>query len=123
MNENFLIGYACPNNQLVSLLEEISELRSLNQQENFTTKSSMQTEKITSQAAAEIAIKGNYYIVGSVDTTGTVSFAANPAVHLNAAHARAECKRLALRTPDKTFVYVQLRGAERTVSQPTSVSI
>jgi hypothetical protein len=115
MNENFFGGYTLPPTRLLVSAETISELKNL--------ETHMYQEKITSQTSAEAAIKGNLFIIGTVDSAGIVSFSSTPTIHMTTAHARAECKRLAQRTPDKTFFYVQLKGAERTVSQPTSVSI
>ena len=81
------------------------------------------TSRITSQASGEQAIKDNNYIVGSLDNAGALSFAANPTLHTSAAYARTECRRLAALSPGKTYVFVLLAGAERTVQQPTLVSI
>ena len=81
------------------------------------------SEKITSQAIGEHAVKTQRFIVGSVNQNGEVSFASNPALHNDVYAARAECKRLAVQNPGKTFIFVQLKGAERVVPQPTHLSI
>jgi hypothetical protein len=81
------------------------------------------TSRINSQASGEQAIRNNNYIVGSLDSAGTLSFAANPTLHTSAQYARTECRRLAALSPGKTYVFVMLAGAERTVPQPTLVSI
>jgi hypothetical protein len=81
------------------------------------------TSRITSQASGEQAVKDNNYIVGSLDSAGALSFAANPTLHTSAQYARTECRRLAALSPGKTYVFVMLAGAERTVPQPTLVSI
>lgn len=83
----------------------------------------MNNTKITSQVNGEYAVRGRKFIVGSISTTGEVSFAANPTVQDTAAQARTECKRLAQSNPGKTFIYVALMGAERTIATPTAVSI
>ena len=81
------------------------------------------TSRITSQALGEQAVKDNNYIVGSLDSAGALSFAANPTLHTNAHFARTECRRLAALSPGKTYVFVLLAGAERAVPQPSIVSI
>lgn len=83
----------------------------------------MNNTKITSQLNGEAAVRGRKYIVGSISVNGDVSFAANPTVQDTAGQARNECKRLAQSNPGKTFIYVALMGAERTVVTPTAVSI
>ena len=80
--------------------------------------------KITYQIVDEQAVKQQKFIIGSIDPIkGVVSFSTNPALHEDAFTARAECKRLAVASPGKTFIFVQLRGAERVVPQPTTLSI
>ena len=81
------------------------------------------SDKINSQLVGEQAVKNQRFIVGSVSQNGDVSFAANPALHIDVFSARAECKRLALQNLGKTFIFVQLKGAERGVPQPTALSI
>lgn len=81
------------------------------------------TEKITSQAIGEHAVKNQRFIIGSISQKGEFSFSVNPALHTDIYTARAECKRLAIANPGKTYVFVQLKGAERVVPQPTTLSI
>ena len=81
------------------------------------------TSKIHSQLSGEMAIKAQKCIVGSLDTLGNLSFAANPVLHDSTSQARAECKRLAALSPGKTYLYTVLAGAERVVPSPTTVSI
>lgn len=83
----------------------------------------MNQTKINSQASGEAAVRANGVLVGSVDKYGTFSVAVNPVVHGNTLSARAECRRLAVQNPGKTFVYLVLGGAERAVPTPTTVSI
>lgn len=83
----------------------------------------MNTTKITNQSTMHDTVRNKQFIVGSFQPTIGLSFAANPTVQYSAVQARQECKRLAKLYPGKTFVYVQLQGAEMTVPQPTSVSI
>lgn len=78
---------------------------------------------IASQHVAEIAVKHRGFILGSVDFNGNVSFSANPSVHTTIDSARVEAKRLARLNANKTFIIVQLVGAERVITQPQSVSI
>ena len=78
--------------------------------------------KINTEADLHSAIKGKNYIIGSW-SNGGVSFSTNPALKYTEADARAECKRLAAVTNDKTYFYVRLMGAEKTISQPRIVSI
>lgn len=117
MNKEFYTGrldlpHPSKYEQVLLDLETINELNKIMNQEN-----------INSQASAEAAVKTNQFIIGSVDSSGNVSFAANPTLHYSAGLARQECKRLAIKNPGKTFVFVQLRGAERTVVQPSVISI
>lgn len=93
-------------------LEQINEL---NQIMNHT--------KITNEIIAHDAVRNKQYIVGSFHATTGISFSNAPAVQYSPMQARAECKRLAKMYPGKTFVYVQLQGAEMTVPQPQTVSI
>ena len=82
------------------------------------------SNKITSQIVGELAVKQQKFIIGSIDPIkGLVSFSTNPALHDDVFTARVECKRLAVANPGKTFIIVQLRGAERVVPQPTTLSI
>lgn len=82
------------------------------------------SNKITSQIVGELAVKQQKFIIGSIDPIkGLVSFSTNPVLHEDVFTARAECKRLAVANPGKTFIFVQLKGAERVVPQPTTLSI
>lgn len=83
----------------------------------------MNHDKIYSQTSGESAVKARRYIVGSLSDTGDVSFATNPTTHTSGSDARSECKRLAKQNPGRTFIFVQLVGAERAVVQPSIVSI
>lgn len=83
----------------------------------------MNTTKITTEKTAHDAIRNKQYIVGSFQPNIGLSFSATPTVQYSSMQARAECKRLAKLYPGKTFVYVQLQGAEMTVPQPQTVSI
>jgi hypothetical protein len=115
MNEDFNIGkiefqrYAALDIEAYLNINELNKI--------------MSNIKITSQTNGEYAVRGRKFIVGSISMNGDVSFAANPTVQDTAAQARAECKRLAQSNPGKTFIYVQLCGAERTIATPTAVSI
>ncbi len=83
----------------------------------------MNTIKITNEKIAHDAIRNKQYIVGSFQSGTGMSFSNTPTVQYSSMQARAECKRLAKLYPGKTFVYVQLQGAELTVPQPQTVSI
>jgi hypothetical protein len=93
-------------------LEQISELRTI-----------MNHTKITDQKTAHDAVRNRQYIVGSFSPTTGISFSTEPTVQYSSMQARTECKRLAKMYPGKTFIYVQLQGAEMLVPQPTTVSI
>lgn len=83
----------------------------------------MNTIKITNEKIAHDAVRNKQYIVGSFSPNTGMSFPTEPTVQYSSMQARAECKRLAKLHPGKTFVYVQLQGAEMTVPQPQTVSI
>lgn len=83
----------------------------------------MNHTKITDQKTAHDAIRNRQYIVGSFSPTTGISFSTEPTIQYSSMQARTECKRLAKMYPGKTFVYVQLQGAEMLVPQPTTVSI
>ena len=123
MNKDFYIGridlpHPYKYTQVLLDLEILNKLNTINELDE-----TMNQDNINSQASAEAAVKTNQFIIGSVDSSGIVSFAANPTLHYSAGLARQECKRLATKNPGKTFVFVQLRGAERTVVQPSVISI
>lgn len=79
----------------------------VNELENMT-----ETQRLNTQANFIIAVRKNYFVVGSVDDRGTMSFASNPVVHGGASAARAECARLAKLNPGKLYIFVQLAGGE-----------
>lgn len=79
--------------------------------------------KITTEKIAHDAVRNKQYIVGSFQSGTGISFSNTPTVQYSSMQARAECKRLAKLYPGKTFVFVQLHGAEMTVPQPQTVSI
>lgn len=81
------------------------------------------TFKINSIESGDQAISQRNFIVGSIDVNGMLSFTANPVVHSSQIMARQECKRLAKIYPGKTFLFVQLTGAERTRIEPTAISL
>lgn len=83
----------------------------------------MNNTKITTEKIAHDAVRNKQYIIGSFQPGVGMSFAEAPTVQYSAMQARAECRRLAKLQPGKTFVYVQLCGAEMTVPQPQTVSI
>ena len=103
MNQNEIQMYAHHFAQYVlrSDVEPINELKNI-----------MNNEKINTQACAINHTRNGRYIVGSVSTSGSLSFAENPAVQYTAADARTECKRLARLNPGKLFIFVKLSGAE-----------
>lgn len=76
---------------------------------------------ISTQNEAINAIKSQFYIIGSVDVAGNLSFSANPVIQPSASSARTECKRLASITPGKMYVFVQLRGAELIPNNTVSI--
>lgn len=115
MNKDFQIG---PNAFYEYSCRDVEAYYAINELAN-----TMNNTKITSQNNGEAAVRARQYIVGSISQTGEISFAANPTIQFTATQARTECKRLASMNPGKTFIYVQFQGAERTVVQPTSVSI
>lgn len=87
----------------------------INELENMNTKLVTQDNFIN-------AIKGsNRYIVGSVDSAGTLSFAQNPAYHTSTVDARAECKRLAKQYPGKLYIFVGLQGGEMVPANSISI--
>ncbi len=83
----------------------------------------MNITKLTNEQILHSSIRNNEFIIGSWNPGSGISFTANPTTHYTAAQARAECKRLAKLNPGKTFVFVELSGAEKVIPQPTSVSI
>ncbi len=83
----------------------------------------MTNVRITSQQIAHDAVKGKRFIVGSFTPATGISFNATPAVHFSAHDARTECRRLAALFPGKTYILVQLIGAELSVPQPKEISI
>lgn len=96
----------------ISSFEEMERLRKTLTPTIFELDQIMINDKLNSQAAAVSAIKNGYYIIGSVSTSGTVSFADSPTIHTNHITARAECKRLAALCPGKLYTFVRLHGAE-----------
>lgn len=72
----------------------------------------MNTDKITTLNGATSAIRNQFYIVGAFSVNGGVSFSPNPTIHTSASDARLECKRLAVNTPGKLYLFVKLSGAE-----------
>lgn len=89
--------------------EQINELENMN------------TKLITQNHFIDAIKAGGNYIIGSVDNFGHISFATNPANHPSAAHARAECKRLAKLTPGKLYLFVKLDGAEMVPANTLSI--
>jgi len=77
---------------------------------------------MSKQLTALNQIREGGFIVGSIDTNGTVSFSSAPRIHSTSIEARTECKRLAATQPGKAFIFVKLAGAEL-VPQATPVSI
>ena len=69
------------------------------------------------------AIVAKSYIIGSYYEGVGISFSINPSIHTSEQSARAECRRLAALNPDKTYLFVQLKGAEEVVSKPQNISI
>jgi len=96
----------------INSFEEMERLRASPNSTIFELDSIKMNNKITSQASATQAIKNQLFIVGSISSSGDVSFNPNPAIHLCASDARLECKRLAVNTPGKLYVFVKLAGAE-----------
>ncbi len=76
---------------------------------------------ISTQNEAIQAIKSQFYIVGSVDSSGNLSFSSNPVIQASVPSARAECKRLASITPGKMYVFVKLCGAELVPNNTISI--
>lgn len=76
---------------------------------------------ISTQTEAISAVKSQFYIVGSVDSSGNVSFSANPILQGSVTSARAECKRLASITPGKMYVFVKFCGAELVPNNTISI--
>jgi len=79
-------------------------------------------DTLKTQAQFTVAVKRNNFIVGSVSAEGTLSFSANPTVHVSASLARQECARLARNNPGKLYIFVQFAGGELTPLM-TNVSI
>ena len=75
----------------------------------------------TKQEAALDQVRQGGFIVGSIDTIGSISFSSNPVVHSTATQARAECARLARIHPGKAFVFVKLAGAEMVPTATISI--
>lgn len=73
------------------------------------------------QNSAEYSVRARGYIVGSIDTTGVLSFSPRPVVHPSEASASTEADRLSKLNPNKTFVWVQLRGGRKLVNNPQQV--
>lgn len=84
---------------------------------------SMNFTKINCTASGDHAITQRNFIIGSIDSMGNVSVSPNPTLHVGANSARIECKRLAKMYPGKTFVLMQMYGAERTRIEPTQISL
>lgn len=66
--------------------------------------------KINSVSAALDAVSNRYYIIGSINEYGELSFASNPVVHNTEWSAKTEVTRLAQANPGKHFVYVRFYG-------------
>ncbi len=82
----------------------------------------MINKTLNSQNQAIALIRGGGYIVGSVDSTGNLSFSSNPVIHLSTTDARNECKRLAKLSTGKMYVYANLQGAELVPAQVQTFS-
>lgn len=108
MNPDYIKSW----DKYIASKEQINELNTV-----------MNHTKITNQKIAHDAIRNKQYIVGSFQPGIGMSFNNEPTVQYSSMQARLECKRLAKLYPGKTFVYVQLQGAEMTVPQPQTVSI
>lgn len=93
--------------------EEINELHEILKEPKMNS--------ISTQNEAISAIKSQFYIVGSVDSSGNVSFSDNPVLQGSVASARAECKRLASITPGKMYVFVKFCGAELVPNNTISI--
>jgi hypothetical protein len=88
----------------------------------YTTKNlNTMNDKLNTQSAFLSAVRSAYFIVGSVDASGSLSFAANPAKHENSSLARLECKRLAAAYPGKAYIFVKFAGAELVPNQYISI--
>ena len=79
--------------------------------------------KLNTEQITHNAIKNRQYIIGSFTPGQGVSFSQNPTVQYSEMQARAECRRLAEQNKNKTYFYVQLKGAEKVITQPQNVSI
>ncbi len=114
--EEYLIKEIDPRTGEVSILRKLQKINELYNIMNETT-------KINTQAAGDTAIRNQYFIVGSIDAKGDLSFSPNPTIHFGSTSARNECARLAVMHPGKTFLFVKLMGGERAVPQPRTISI
>lgn len=119
---NYCVGQGKPphltvdkdyNTILIADKERINELHEILKEPKMNS--------ISTQNEAISAIKSQFYIVGSVDSSGNVSFSANPVLQGSVASARAECKRLASITPGKMYVFVKFCGAELVPNNTISI--
>ena len=69
-------------------------------------------EMKTNQEIALNNVRNGKFIIGSISTTGELSFSNTPATHDTPQSARVECARLAKLHPGKAFVFVKFTGAE-----------
>jgi hypothetical protein len=89
-----------------------------NRRVNFNT-NTMYT--FSDQTQAEQCLRARAFIVGSIDSSGVLSFSPRPVVHSSETGAAAEADRLSKINPNKTFVWVQLRGGRKLVNNPHQV--
>lgn len=76
------------------------------------------TMAFSDQSSAEYSVRSRGFLVGSIDTSGVLSFSPRPVVHATESSASTEADRLSKLHPNKTFIWVQMRGGRKLVNNP-----
>lgn len=110
MNDYTLNRYATAYGWAVPFKEPINELENMNE-----------ITQITTQESGFEVIRKQGYIIGSIDSQGTVSVAIGPKVHWEPQSARAECIRLAKINTGKAYFFTKMMGAEMVPNNTISI--
>lgn len=87
---------------------------------SYKEKNMNYTNQFNTQVGGIAAVRNRKFIVGSINSDGELSVAANPVLHNTWPLAKAECVRLAKLNPGKAFVYMQFNGGEIAPAMSTS---